>query len=723
MIDEAGLVKIIQRQSLVLQATVDTGQVASTTVVSLGQLAGFGDDFFNSYYWMQVIKNANSAGNAPEAQVRKISDYDSSLGTFIVSAFGANVEAGDIVLIIHESLITLGRDDADNAFDSSSVVGDQNGSILERLELVQNHGITGVFGVVSTGGSDVTLAAIDLVGYGDDFFKTHFYVQVIKSALVTLGTTKVVTGYTSATGVFTFASFGANFTAGDIIVVLHESVVAIGRNDANNEYDSSAVAANADGSVLERLEDLHDDIGDASGLFYRGVATGGSATTAVVPGLLGFGDDYFNTKFFIQIVYNANSHGNSPEPKTRIITDYDTASGTFSFATVTDAVEAGDYVLIFHESLAATGRNDADNAYDSSAVVGNQDGSILERLELAQSHGLAAVFGVVTTGGSDVTLAALDLVGYGDDFFKTHFYVQVLKSTLVTLGTTRAVTGYTSATGVFTFASFGANFTAGDIVVVLHESLVAIGRNDADNIFDSSTVVADDDGSLLERSEYIQQQLGYGVRLLTEDLSTALNKTVITSAAELPEAAGFWKNAGILCITGDNAGQFRWVISNIIGTSVTVSQAFAEEIDAGDTFLLISAYKPQVFEQQADTAVNLSLVQGAAATDVLNLATAGYSYELNQLVLKSADPTNGGATAQVVTITLYELINDVSTAIDTFTIDGTNFGTYFTLFDMFGQVKLTGDSLIVTAALSAGATTPIAVTGQYQHALVYTGAG
>ena len=811
-------------------------------------LAGFGDDFFNTQFWIQIVKGVASP------VVRKISDYDSITGTFTWVGATGIVSSGDKILIIHESLVAPTAGETADRFVSQSVGAKTDlpipkvaadKSAISYLKGLLSRGMVAIQGICTLAVPHASvIESTDLVGYGTDFFKDYFYMQVIWSGGAALGEVRKITAY-NTNGTFTCDAFSAVVTAGDQLLIIHESLVAIGRNDANNTFDSSLVTANADGSALERLEDIHDDVNDASGLAYSGVCTSaGTAFTAIVLGLAGFGDDFFNTKYFIQITYNANSHGNSPEPKVRPISDYDTITGTFTWVdTVTDATEVGDKVLIFHESLASLGRNDADNAFDSSSIVGNQNGSVLERLELAQSHGILGVFGVVSTGGAATSLAAVDLIGYGDDFFKTHFYVQVLKSALVTIGTTKKVIGYTSTTGTFTFANFGANFTAGDIFVVihesvvavgrddadneyastnvvgnldgslierlewmqsrgmpvllgvvttggsdvtladtqlngygtdffkdnyyvqalksalivsgttkkitgytsatgvftfgsfganwtaadlflvLHESLVAIGRNDANNEFDSSTVVADDDGSVLEREEYIQQQLGYGVRLLTEDLSTISNKTVITSAAELPEAAGFWKNAGVLCITGDNVGQFRWVVSNIIGTSVTVGQAFAEEIDAGDTFLLISAYKPQTFEQQADTAVNLSLIQGDAATNVLSLATAGYSYELNQLVLKSADPTGGGVTAQVVTITLYELINDVSTAIDTFTIDGTNYATYFTLFDMFGQVKLTGDSLIVTAALSAGATTPIAVTGQYQHALVYTGAG
>ena len=773
---------LLSRGMCVIQG-ICTLAAPSANIIDSTDLVGYGTNFFTGNFYMQVVASASAANN----EVRKILGYSTAGGQFITDAFSGVVTAGDQLLIIHESLVVAGRNDVDNTFDSSAVVGNQNGSLLERLELAQSHGITGVFGVVSTGGSDVTLAAIDLVGYGDDFFKTHFYVQVLKSALITIGTTKKITAYTSTTGVLTFASFGANFTAGDIFVVLHESLVAIGRNDANNEFDSSLVTANADGSALERLEDIHDDIGDASGLFYRGVCTGGSDTTAIVPGLIGFGDDYFNTKFFIQIVFNANSHGASPEPKTRVVTDYDTATGTFTFATVTDTLEVGDYVLIFHESLAATGRNDADNAFDSSAVVRNVDGSVLERIEdlmqdIMGSLGITT-YPAVASPGNGVSIAQVvraiihSMVG-GDTYTG---YTNISGTANVSLDAiAQKFATILAANGVNIFnptiqgaartdleiafnilatyisdsaAAYSATVDPGGTArTCLETTLEDIGKMLAGGgittypvsavpgngvsmasvlrklfevcvgVYDSTAVVSNPDGSILEREEYIQTQLGYGARLLTEDLSTALNYTLITSAAEITEAAGFWKNALVICLTGLNAGQARPVIANTVDT-VTVFPAFSGLLVAGDTFLLISAYKPQVTEQQADTAVNLSLIQAAAATNVFDLSVAGFSYVVNTLRVKSADPTNGGATAQTVTITLWELINDVLTAIDTFIIDGTNFGTYFSLMDMFGLNHLAGDNLKVTAALSAGATTPIVVTGQYQHSLIYTGAG
>jgi hypothetical protein len=112
------------------EAASDT---ASKTAIVIAALAGFGDDFFNNKYYLQVLHNADSAGNAPEAEVRKITDYASATGTFTVDAFSANV-GQDICLVLHESLVALGRNDANNVFDSSTVAANVDGSVLERLE-------------------------------------------------------------------------------------------------------------------------------------------------------------------------------------------------------------------------------------------------------------------------------------------------------------------------------------------------------------------------------------------------------------------------------------------------------------------------------------------------------------------------------------------------------------------------------------------------------------
>ena len=523
-----------------------------------------------------------------------------------------------------------------------------------------------VFRGTATGGGATSVECGDttglsnLIGFGTDFFKNRYWIQVLKNANsagnAPEGEIRRVTAYVSATGVFTTDAFSAAVEVSDEFVLLHEDFMFIRQS---------------------------------RGIDYRGICDAGmagSTTSLASLELAGFGNDYFNDKYFIEVVKNTSGVGTAPEHEIRRITDYVSATGVFTTEAFTANVEASDELLVLHETQVA-----------------------------ARMRGGLAFTATISALGAATVATSLEMSGFGDDYFNNNWFIQVQYTTdgAAPRGEIQRVTDYVSTTGVFTIAALTAALDVGDKVLVIHESLIAVGRNDADNAFDSSTVVADDDGSVLEREEYIQQQLGYGVRLLTEDLSTALNKTIITSAAELPEAAGFWKNAGILCITGDNAGQFRWVISNIVGTSVTVSQPFAEELDAGDTFLLISAYKPQAFEQQA--AVALTGNTTTLAT-ILDLSVLGFSYMLNSLRLKFATPG-----ANTITVHLTELINGAEVEIDTFVVDSSNFGTYFSLMDMFGEHHLAGDNLLVTVTVSAGG--PYAILGQYQYAMVYTGAG
>lgn len=123
--------------SLSLYGKCSSTMTASTTELVVPTLVGYGDDFFNNKFYIQILKNANSVGNAPEIQVRKITDYVSTTGTFTVDAFGANVEASDEIVVLHESLVAIGRDDSDNVFASTNVGANADGSILERLEWIQ----------------------------------------------------------------------------------------------------------------------------------------------------------------------------------------------------------------------------------------------------------------------------------------------------------------------------------------------------------------------------------------------------------------------------------------------------------------------------------------------------------------------------------------------------------------------------------------------------------
>ena len=192
---------------LAFAGRTNSDMTPSKTAVVCAQLAGYGDDYFNNHFYMQVIKAAHelltidggpapadfaagatltgatslktcivvakltsttyivksrsgaftdgevisdgtnsidcgagfptfAAAAAPEHEVRKITDYVSLTGTFTVDTFTQVVGVLAEILVIHESLVSLGRDDADNVFDSSAVTKNRDGSVLERTEFI-----------------------------------------------------------------------------------------------------------------------------------------------------------------------------------------------------------------------------------------------------------------------------------------------------------------------------------------------------------------------------------------------------------------------------------------------------------------------------------------------------------------------------------------------------------------------------------------------------------
>lgn len=73
---------------------------AVTTTVISADLIGFGDAFFVTDWVMVCTYDAGGAAGAPEGEVRDISGYTSSTGTFTVTAFSAAVTANDKVQVM-----------------------------------------------------------------------------------------------------------------------------------------------------------------------------------------------------------------------------------------------------------------------------------------------------------------------------------------------------------------------------------------------------------------------------------------------------------------------------------------------------------------------------------------------------------------------------------------------------------------------------------------------
>ncbi len=76
-----------------------TNAGTSQTVATVSLLTGFGDDYFNTEWSMIIIHNVNSAGNAPEGEIRDITDYESVTGEFTIETTSANMETGDQIMV------------------------------------------------------------------------------------------------------------------------------------------------------------------------------------------------------------------------------------------------------------------------------------------------------------------------------------------------------------------------------------------------------------------------------------------------------------------------------------------------------------------------------------------------------------------------------------------------------------------------------------------------
>jgi len=79
----------------------------SLNTIVVPYLVGYYDDIFNTKFYVQVVRNANSPGALPENEIKRVLDYIGATGTFTTDNFSLNVEANDLVLVMHESLVSV----------------------------------------------------------------------------------------------------------------------------------------------------------------------------------------------------------------------------------------------------------------------------------------------------------------------------------------------------------------------------------------------------------------------------------------------------------------------------------------------------------------------------------------------------------------------------------------------------------------------------------------
>lgn len=232
------------------------------------------------------------------------------------------------------------------------------------------------------------------------------------------------------------------------------------------------------------------------------------------------------------------------------------------------------------------GVNDADNAASTSSVVANEDGSILERLEQIQE---------AVNIGSGTSLAAN-------------------KSLVDALGTDGTTTTDSAA------------------------SLVGIiGSNTATTAFSSSNVVANRDGNVLERNEFVLEQMTRGFAVAAIDLSAASPRVIytITGGPILIHFLGI----KITAAASANAALMNFESTPTVGSVTPISKVAAApdlaSAVAGDWFA-IAGGSAEVAVKYATGTTLPDIQSGVSGGIVVDAGTIGIAMSTDDLTTGTA---------------------------------------------------------------------------------------
>jgi hypothetical protein len=284
----------------------DPAMVGSTTTIVTTNLSGLVDDIFNDEFYVQVILNANAPGTAPEGEIRRITNFVAATQTFTTDAFSANVEANDLILILHETLIsieivargTFTLSDLINPEDNTRTEGNNyfKGCLLMPTEgaarfqprLITSY--TGVGGVFSLDQGNPFSVLPGLVDYIIIRNQTPF-VPTVDGAETRLPAD--VIGNKADTPVYALGNFSSLMRY--IKGLNHIKIVATGDADAGSDFDTLVDAARTeannywDGHTLRMLTGNNAGLSRPIVNYMLGV---GIEVAPPFPNAIGVGDGY-----------------------------------------------------------------------------------------------------------------------------------------------------------------------------------------------------------------------------------------------------------------------------------------------------------------------------------------------------------------------------------------------------------------------------------------------
>lgn len=657
------------------------GMVASTTSIVCPNLGAFPNDTFNSGYQMIVLHNDNSLLAAPEMEMRDITDFVTGSGTFTTEAFSSNVEANDIVLIIHNSVAAqisaFGIADAGSGVaavvDAARTEANDwwNGQTIMMLSGAARGQKRPIADFVAATDTIVPSPNFDAAVAAGDFYVILAHYNMIVPGAVD-NTTNLLTSDVVGRQDDTIPAM--NLAPGNDTLVRQGKAILerIGATpaDPGDSLLTSVGQRNATASLDDMTDVTTTDIEaklrrillrmSGAGVFSSTIQ--GAARTEL--------DDMLGqmATYFVAVGAAMSIQINGNLARTNLQQVWQDFSVVFG----------ADGANVFNPTIQGAARTDLDTALNilatyltaAGAAMSIQVNGNLARTNLEQAfEDFVAVFGA---DGANVFNPTIQGAAQTN-----------LDAALAQLAI------YFAAAGAAMSVQVNGGAARANLELILEDYFAVVGIDGA-NVFNPT---------IQGVARTTIEAAFDGLAAYVVAAGAALSVTIDPGGAARTTLATLWNDLGQMLAGA--AGITTWPVAAAPGNGVSIAEAIRQIYN--DIVAINSG-----FQEQADTAVNITAI-AAGETDVLNLAVAATRYIVRSLRLKSADPG-----ANTVTVRLYELVNDVSTVVDTFTMDTANFATYQSLADMFGLMHLAGDNLRVTVQASAGG--PYAITGQYSHA-------
>ena len=504
----------------------------------------------------------------------------------------------------------------------------------------------GIIDVYVQSGSDTTIVDEALCGYPNDYFNYGWTVKFADSDGT--GINVDVTDFVAATGTLTVDSMSETPAAGDRVILSFNPLMSdvVSSTDLTNEvpdgsvlsyilddagdtssYDDSKHSLYAIGTDTDALIEDVAALTLASGLPYI-MATQDSATdtTSIIDlTYAGYGNDFFNTGWVATCLLNADSVSNAPEGQTRDITDYDSTTGDFTTAAFGAAIGTGDKFFIYYDPLKATAAStDLTNYFpDNSAMAWILDDGGDTSGFVGTTHSLVAI-------GDDTDAILADTVTISGGALPAAPTASSL-ATFIASGGTALGTALASSKSLVD--AIGTNGTT--VADTATGVAGMIGVNDADNVMDTSTVVANQDGSVFERLEQLMRMQPQ----VAETTSVALTGGTV---------------ANVFTVTGgyiEVLGLFAFV-TTAVDTAACNAQFLYDPAQGADTPLCAVLDITDVTQYSylyCTGDISDALINAVPAADVPHLfSTLGEPMVLGpctiDLSLSTSNPSTGAAT-------------------------------------------------------------------------------